>query len=455
MSSASMTVPSPAWRSISPGTGFEHCINFFGEFSEGLANHALKTIHTTLEQQGTHCYCLRLEVDAENQGYFHSYGDLLVPHSQIAVSQPFVGRVPLRNLVPDLATWEQLAIRVGPPLAALNDPAIDVHVRDFLRRVSWQIAIRLQDNEKYVGYFKFMGVDGSPVPKDRDVVAAAYKAKTEVANLLAYRHVQETRADEIFKERLRTTAYEISSLVLDGRLALRHVADMLTSHLGAGWNRAACYWPVSADKLRCMWAHGGGGDWSWCKVQGDLSAQVREVEQLTEGVRRHPYPLDDTFYLSAAGERPVEVAGINDPGNQNILASLWRAQGDIRRLPAEHQFWESSPDPDAHLSVVNRRKIRQNGPRAAEFRQQDPWVQEVQAQRPKSPIFASKNGRYFAVPWFSQGELIAIWVVDMAYWGKLEVQPGAPSLALTHEILDTLGPAMNLHRRGAFPGRHS
>lgn len=170
------------------------------------------------------------------------------------------------------------------------------------------------------------------------------------------------------------------------------------------------------------------------------------MDRLAANVQRTPYPLDDAYYIAAAGERPIEVVAIGDAGNENILASLWQAGGDVRKLPAEHQAWESSDAAVVHMSPVDRKSLTQEGPLAAEFHQGDPWVQDVQGERPKAPIFTSKNGRYFALPWFSRGELIAIWVVDMAYWGKLARQPDAPSLALSREILNALGPAMDRHR---------
>jgi hypothetical protein len=453
------TMVDQTWRPIHVGTGFEDGINFFGEFSDSIATQALRAMHTALESSGTPCYCLRLELDSSNQGYFNRFGDIVLPANLMGPVPTVFGRLPLLRLVPDFRTWAPLAVREGPPLAILEDPSLDAITRDFLARVSWQVAIRLQNNDEYVGYLKFMGLTPSQVPDDLQILGAAYQAKLHVAGLLAHRHVQEVRTDQFFKQRLHEAAETISSLsktedsvlseTIDPRMALRHVADMLTSHLGAGWNRAACYWPVRHDKLRCLWAQGGSGDWGWCTgVQGPLSKTVGDIVTLEKSAKERPFPDDDAYYKAAAGNLPVEVVGISEPDNQNVLASLWYTGGDVRRLPAEHQYWEPSNLPVANMETIDRDSLGPSG--AAEFHQDDPWVQHVQGSRPNDPIFVSKNGRYFAIPWFSRREppreQIAIWVVDMAYWGRLDRQPDAPSLALTHEILAALGPAMDRHR---------
>jgi hypothetical protein len=243
------------------------------------------------------------------------------------------------------------------PTEALADPSLDPALRDFLSHVSWQIAVRLQDRETYIGYLKLMGVDEAPVPSDRDVLRAAYFAKLHVAGLVAHQHAHSSRTRQEFKECLHTTAEKMASPAsesADARLALRHVADMLTSHLGARWNRAACYWPVTTDKLRCVWAQGGSGDWSWCaKVQWPLSDEVHDVATLAATAQRNRYPLDDAYYVAAALERPIEV--ILDKGSENVLASLWQAGGDVGKLPSEHQAWEDSDAAAVHMSRVDRK----------------------------------------------------------------------------------------------------
>jgi hypothetical protein len=107
------------------------------------------------------------------------------------------------------------------------------------------------------------------------------------------------------------------------------------------------------------------------------------------------------------------------------MAILWQANGNVRKLPGDHQRWESE------------------GPIAAVFDDADFWVEDVRAARPTDPIFVSKNGIYFVVPWFSRDKLIGLWVLDMAYWGGILSHPDVPSLAFTKEILDALGPAMD------------
>jgi hypothetical protein len=441
------------WRPLRVA-GFDQGINFYGQFSDRSANQALAAMHTVLEDRGTPCYCLRLAIDDRNKGYFQRYGDVLVPDTVSPPLRALTWTVPLERLVADLETWPPLAVCEGPPTGMLEDTLLDPALREFLNRVRWQIAIRLQNNRssEFVGYFKFLGIDDSCFPEDHDILAAANIAMLEVERHLALRHIQAMQVDDNFKERLHTTAGKIADLQPEeARLAFHYVADMLTSHLGAGWNRAACYWPMRDDRLRCVWAQGGNGDWSWCqKVQAPISQSVHEVDVLTELAKNQPRPWDDAYYCDAAGGRPLEVSAVNDPSNGNILASLWCAKGDICRLHPDRQCWEVMDVHPENSAMVDRRKFTQGFPPAAEFGQQDRWVQEVQHERPGSAIFTSRNGRYFSIPWFSRRDLIGVWVVDNAYWGVLSGQPDAPSLTLTRQILDRLGPAMEQHRRVAL-----
>jgi len=435
----------PDWRVVHVGEGFEDGVNFYYEFDEGIVNHALATLHTVLEQRGHPCYCLRLLVGSDNHGYFCRFGNVLTPEHVPKPQIPTDMRIPLEHLVPDYFTWPALAIRRGSLLLAHYGEWLE----DFLRRVTWLAQMRLQRGDEYIGYFLLAGLDGAEVPSDRDLKMAAYRTKVEVELVLAHRRVECARTSEEFKGRLRATRTAIEDLCGKNRsAALQHVGDMLTSHLGARWNRAACFCPVDDDTLQCLWAQGGNGTQEWClDVQRPLGEHVRDVDELVSLVRRRFMVLDDPYFAAVAYPNPLWIGNVSDRANDNILAQLWRARGNIGKLPSAYQEWDLCYTPTSHQDTIDRNAISSWGPVAAVFSQEDPWVRRVGQERPGAPIFVSQNGKYWAFPWWAhQGgtheKLIGIWVLDMAYWSRGVGEPDFPSLSFTKEILWALGPAM-------------
>ena len=448
LTSLSTGMPS-TWRDIPPPSGFEDGINFFGEFNGDIANHAIATLHTALEQRGTPCYCLLGRKGGDRQEYFSRFGDMMVPSGlQLPISW---SNISLDRLVRDTWHWPTLAIRVGK-LDEHETGSYPNGLRTFLRRITWQAQIRLQNGDEYIGYFKLAGDEQSRVPDDRDLVAAAFITKLEVARLLAHRHAQSARTLDDFKTRLHQSAEEISSgAVGNSKAALRHVANMLTSHLGANWNRAAFYGMVDNDNtLQCLWAQGGDGNRQWCdKVQKPIGESIREIPELARYVHLQIAPHDD-LYLAAVQTSPLSIGNVRDRCNENILAQLWRASGDVRAMPTKYQHYELDPVHTAYMSAIDRDLLSKGGPKAAIFFQDDAWVTQVVKDHPHSPYFACRNGQYFAFPWFSKHELIGIWILDMAYWNRMVGQPGSPSPILTAEVLTALGPSMDRHRRNKW-----
>ncbi len=434
------------WVKLDVGSGFEEGINFYDDFDAVFVDHALATLWHSFGRNGKVCFCLRLNVDEQDQGYFSPFGSVFPPDARQWFDLSST-RIPLQDLVPDYWTWPLLTVRELPLFFGTSESAVSDELRDLSSRITWNALIRLRSRYSYVGYLVAAGIDGSLPPDDRALLAAAYLTKIEVERLLAHRHVERIWASKEFKTRLHKTMAAIGALpALDGRVALRHVANMLTSHLGAGWNRAACFCAVGDDMLRCLWAQGGDGTQAWLEsVQCPVGEQIRDVEELIDTVRQQR-DVEDPYFRAAAGDRPVEVYDVSDRSNRNVLAELWRADGDIRKLPSEYQEWELSFAPSQQDSQIDRQRLSLGGPIAASFDQRDPWVQQVVRDRPNDRIFASRNGRYFALPWFSRDELIGIWVVDMAYWANMVGQPETPSLVLSSEILTALGPAVDRRR---------
>lgn len=432
------------WRAVDVGRGFEDGVNFYDDFERGVVNHGLRTLHTALEQDGYPCYCLRLNIDASNRGYFCQFADVLTPSNMPKKDFLCSGVIPLELLVDKYWEWPSLAVYEGPLLLADHGILGEDGLIGLLKRVSWHAQVRLQREYEYLGYFITVGVGTSAVPTDHELIAAAYKTKINVAAILAYRRVERARTSENFKLRLLTAQTAIENLQGKRRTeAFQHVGDMLTSHLGAGWNRAACYCPIGNDTLRCLWAQGGSGEHGWCRtVQRPIGETVRQTDGLVYLAQRRVLARDDPYYTGAVLGQPLQIAKVSDEANDNVLAQLWRARGDVTALLPCNRAWEPPPPPDDNMDKIDRTKFRRGDDIAAFFDQEDPWVQQVTRERPGQPIFISQNGKYWAFPWWAYQKLIGIWVLDMAYWAHAGDQPSFPSLGFTQEILSALGPSM-------------
>ena len=441
-------MPVSGMKIVQVGSGFEHGVNFYDEFNEGVVNQGLRAFHSALLQEHNPCYCLRLDVDVDDHGYFCRFGDITLgsdddPKPNLPSELP----IPLDLLVIDYWKWPPIAIRDGtPPLANYGNPD-ESELQEFLNRISWQVQVRLQREEEYIGYFIAVGLDGSPLPTDRDLITAAYYTKLQVASLLSYRRVEKTQTSEEFKDRLRTTQRAIENLQGKERSrALQHVGDMLTSHLGAGWNRAACYCPTDDNTLECLWAQGGDGRQPWCDdVQRPIGQSVCQTEGLVYLAGRRVNPGIDPYYAATVLRGPLKIENIRDENNSNVLAQLWRCNGNVTALPSHYRAWECPPPLDPHATTVNRKEIPSGSDIAAAFDAQDPWVKQITHQRPGEPIFISQNGTYCAFPWHADDRLIGIWVLDMAYWSRIDGQPDYPSLDFTKMILSALGSSMHRH----------
>jgi hypothetical protein len=244
-------------RGISVGADFQDGINFHDDYKPEVVAEALGRLYRELSDGGNSCYCLQLQVAKEGETHFRPFGAVLCPHGVAEAPS----RIPLQWLVPDLFTWPILGVAEWD-----SDPArgkeLGLVIGGVKRALEWHVQMRVQEGSTYRGYFKIAGVKGAgtPVPPDdRTLRAAFYSTKLYVASLLSDRAIERTLTSKEFQWRLQTTRRAIAGMESrNQRLALKHVADMLTSHLGAGWNRAACYCPVDANTLRCLWAQGGG-----------------------------------------------------------------------------------------------------------------------------------------------------------------------------------------------------
>jgi hypothetical protein len=426
-------------RAISVGTGFEDGVNFRGCCEPQMVAEVLEKLYYELNEGGQPCYCLQLRVGPQEAAHFRPLGPVLCPGG--AAQAP--ARVALEWLVPDSLNWPVLAVGewMSEPERAKQ---LGLTIGGVHYPLQWHAQMRIQRGREYVGYLKVAAPQGlgRPIPPDdRVLLDAYYSTKLYLGSLLSERAVERTQTSCGFRDRLRTTRRSIADLRGSNlRLALKHVADMLTSHLGAGWNRAACYCPVERDTLRCLWAQGGDGTHRWCeRIQRPLGESVRDVGALVEEAHRHKLPEDDAYTSVAAGQWPVQLRNVWNHSNRCAVAQLWRSNGTISDLPDRFWAWELCSRPMAHMANIDRHSLSCGGALAVVFDSDDPWVDATIHERPTEPIFCSLNGRYWALPWLLNDELIAIWVVDMCYWGAIdENAEGFPSFALSNQILGAL-----------------
>jgi hypothetical protein len=419
------------------GSDAQGGVNFHDDFDEELVAEALAKLHLALPP-GIGCCCVRMQVE-QGKGCFRPFGKALLPDGSL-VADPSAN-IALHELVPNGLDWPLLRLHV-------NGVSIFQQALGGASKVdvNWDAQIRNQQHNDFVGYLVFAGLGSTAVPPLGILLRAYYEAKKHVSYLVAQRNVRKTVASQDFQERLRATVAAIAKV--DRTTALRHVADMLTSHLGARWNRAACFCPVDASTLRCLYAQGGDLSEGWSAgVQRPLAREAREVADLIQKATAEVLPQDDAYLRAAAGPHPLEVAEILAPANQNILAKLWRAAGNVALLEPHQQEREAWSVPLVNGHSFDRMTIDPRRREAAVFDHAEPWVHQVRVERPDSPIFVSRNERYWVLPWLSGPELIALWVVDVGYWTVERSQhPDPPSLTLSHYILRTVAPEFDIHR---------
>lgn len=346
-------------------------------------------------------------------------------------------------IVPD-DRWP-LCNRGDGPLSWCRDwcnPGDSVPAR-FANRVKWHLLIRAEQTgpPRHAGYLQAFGFEDPGTVDDYDLLDVFFRTKLFVES-----KINEDNLNRIWrKEGFRPLVERTNSVLQtsDWEHALHHLADLLTSHLGAAWNRAALFLPTSpaADTLRCVYAHGGDGSLDWCAVMRVVAEETPEIDDLIR-ITDHTSGREDAYHEAAAAEaNPLEVQNVQDPLNSNLLATLWRLNGDVARLPHHNVHWEASDQPVISEIRPDAPLLRDGEPPAAVFTQDDPWVRQVERERPGAPLFASKNQRYFFVPWFTSGEprqIVGVWLLDLAYFEpKPEAPLRLPSFLLTHSLLQS------------------
>jgi len=430
---------------IPVGSDAQDGVNFHDYLQKypDLLEEGLKAIHRDLSlslgDDETVCYGFEL-VERGSDSFFRPLSHFFPASGSRKPVLP--ESIPLASLVRDIWNWHLLGYCENFRPMNRHDPAI----QQFLGLVRWHALVRLQQGGTFLGYFKIAGLGA--VPDQRYILYAFYAALSHIRNEVNRRRILETWTLREFQDCLLDVVAGLQ-FETNRTIALSHVADVLTAHVGAGWNRAAFFGLIGSDTLRCLYAQGGDGSEDWSlRVQQPLRLEVQTVREFLAFKRTHPDRSDDPYRVAAAPEWPVEIRRVTDPVNNNLIARLWRHNGDVAQLPAANQEWEQTNLPMAHMSSIDRAVLAASGPLAAVFDSNDPCVKEVERDYPNHPVFVSKNGQYWLMPWLLEGKILGVWLLDVANWKDRRAQnPNPPSLALSNQILSAFSTCFRTFHR--------
>ncbi|HET6328416.1 MAG TPA: hypothetical protein VFG04_27285 [Planctomycetaceae bacterium] len=381
--------------------------------------------------------------------YIGHDGSHFVPCSDIfdmhGVRDDFaIPRVPFDRLVEPNRGWKP-AFLVVPRLTNTSPDSAEDQ-KDIRRHLHWHGRVLVQHGEKYIGYLKLGGLCNE-TPDAATLQAAFFRTMFHMSGLAARSHLERWNTSSEMQENVQSTIRAIrSASTLPA--ALKHAADLLTSHHGARWNRAACYLPIDDSSpngwcLRCCWAQGGLGESYWPALQASIASSYPELENLIEVASAENRAMDAYTEYAAQG-KPVAVYDVMNDANRNPLALLWRNGGDVGQLLVGMREFEhysvrtNESDADLANDLVQAHETL-----AARITQEHEWVEEVNQTHGRNRVFAAANGEYFVVPWLShRGLLAGIWVVDLACWSVPRNQGfERPSLMLTRRVLADLADA--------------
>lgn len=399
------------------------------------------------------CYLLRLEpVGDGDRTHFVPQLPARLLYGARRVELP--PRLPIEALHrDDVLSWCLFEVCYSPPVllgGASEGERLSDDVKDFLRRVRWHARMRLEADGKYIGYFKIVSScqEGGHGRADeatlhRVVRDALFEVKDFVDRRKAFLRAEKALQSPGFAAKLETTQKAI--LGCSERVALRHVANLLTSHLGARWNRAAFLRRVPGGTLRCVFAQGGDARPEWCHFQGEVATRFPTLQGLVDDANRGEH-FDDPYFQAAAGDNPLELREADHPSNGHLLARLWRNGGRFNGLEAFVAIDEFLPSALTDPRRIDRDLLDlEQEPLAVKFTNDDPWVREVEEDRARrgglQSVFNARNGEYWAIPWVSPGgRIMGIWIVDCCYWGTCRRDHGRepPSLAMARIALDKL-----------------
>lgn len=347
------------------------------------------------------CYCLSLDAVHGGISSFRPYRTTgLITHAGITLPDgiQYDRLLDKDDRWPSLAEWTSCG---GAP--ASHPPELNSAV--------WYGQVKLKSGAAFVGYFKAAVCTGKP-PSD-DVVKDAYRQTKLWLDAELSRRREE---DPKFKASLSSTRAEIEQDIKAGKtaVAIRRLATLVTSHLSSGFNRILCLVPVGSD-LECIYAHGGDCSDDWARrIQRPLSEETNTFPELQAKVDPNIPPIDDPFYRDLAGDDRLRLIDVNTSGS--LVARLWRNDGNLEALRVEDAIEGDPLPPDIAKNMV---LVCAMPNIAAKIGFSDSLFEEWRKKKPESPLFWSRNGVVYALPWSVDGRLAAIWVVDLGCWSSV------------------------------------
>jgi hypothetical protein len=410
------------------GDGFE-----FGEFWGDPVLVGATLTRLSLYLQPSICYCLKFQPVHGGNSWFEPYGANGLCTDPLVTFQ-LNTRIPHRRLFCEnnnTWTWP----KIGQWLPGADD---SFHPRQ-LADAAWHGLFRAKENGQYVGVLKSAIVNGKPPDDDLPVRLAYRQVKAWLdAEVFARRHNGHWSTSTA-RESLTSTSELIAGDLRNGftERAIQRVATLLTSHLGADFNRAVCLaYDSSKAALCCVYSHGGNCSTDWSEnVQLPLSQSFGTIHELQTNLKLPP--VDDPLYQDLVGEHSLRLN--DERTRQSIIARIWvGGGGDLEQLPKENAVEDGPPMPDfaADGNVSPTYNV------AAQIRlESDPWLVDLRQKRPNSPLLSSRNGSIFALPWTLDGELIAIWLLDLGYWPEFSlVRDIVPRLRSAKALLSHFAP---------------
>ena len=379
------------------------------------------------------CYCLQFRHQPGNGSWFEPYG----------IERGLNGLVTESGIsLPRQIRFESLMTPKGwPVLAEWQCDDVPAQHPAGVAEAVWHGQGLVRGNNEHVGYFKAAIPSGQP-PNDEQVRDAYRKATFLVQTVVQERAQLQIWQDPGFQASLASTSAAITGDLRDGRStdAVQRVCTLVTSHLGADLNRIVCLVPQGPELLRSIYGHGGDcSDGFSQRVQRPLALTQHTIPQVIGAITGRP--TADPLYQDLVLNPLILEQG----SNAGLLGQLWwQHGGNLDWLP-EGKRVEVAANVDVHLPTG---MVRLKRPRtlAAILRSDDPAIAAWQRSRPSSPLFLSRNGTYFAIPWtcpqeHDQTRLLGLIVCDLGYWSHFDVQYDVvPRLMQARALLDWFAP---------------
>jgi hypothetical protein len=369
-------------------------------------------------------YCLEFHCVQGGRSWFKPYGlndglnGLSTEQGAPIPSQIFYDRIVIpkrsddeQDRWPILAKWE------------LNGDDAR-HMPAAFRNAGFHVQMRVQCDERFMGYFKF-AMPGSCSPQDEFRIRTAFESvKDWLREVVAHRRNVQLWLNVDFKRAILNLQMDIArQLVLSSsrRRALRLMCTLMTSHLALGFNRLVFLSRQQTAGLHCIYAHGGDcSDAFSDDVQRRIAEDVRAIDELKDWVDAANGPGDDPLYVELAGT-VGDVLRIPDcDRSSSLVAKVWRGDGRLADLGDAAIWYPSGAQMDLPPGIVPCEPSLALG---AEIDRTDELLAGWVSAHPKSAWMASRNDRFFVVPWDGPHGLLGIFVLDLGYWSRESIDP--------------------------------